>query len=262
MPSCCSLSTMETAGAIDLTFFGRPFRSGLSRAGGRRSVRWSLHLSLVRRHRLAEESGRLPFAGGHSCPPRSGALSARARVTLLWRKGSSTSPLQVSPRFSPCTWSGCGGCAASIASSLPRYSCCSGLYCAQTVSRSRVWKDQVTLNADTVRQAPDENDRVEISATPYWKRQGDEAIEQFRYIITAINPDSETAYYNLEGRSSGRGPWMKRNRHSRRPCLSTRTTLMRATSSQRSMRARKDGRIRQEYCLAMRLQPGRARLIP
>lgn len=73
-----------------------------------------------------------------------------------------------------------------------------GLYSIQTVSRNRVWKDNLTLFSDTVKRSPDgELPHGKLGNALVDLGRIDEAIEQYRFIILNLNPNSPEAHRNL-----------------------------------------------------------------
>ncbi len=72
-----------------------------------------------------------------------------------------------------------------------------GFYSVQTIKRNAVWKDDLTLFADTVKKSPDgETPRGMLGIALMKAGRYDEAIEEFRNTLK-LNPDSANGYYNL-----------------------------------------------------------------
>ena len=72
------------------------------------------------------------------------------------------------------------------------------LFSSLIIARNRIWRDNVTLYTDTIKKSPDaELPRGNFGIALLEDGRLDEAIEQFRVIITKINPSSENAYYNM-----------------------------------------------------------------
>ncbi len=71
-------------------------------------------------------------------------------------------------------------------------------YSVETIMRNPVWKDNLTLFADTVQKSPaGELPRGMLGIALLESGRVDEAVEQFQMIISKIDPNSENAYYNL-----------------------------------------------------------------
>ena len=72
-----------------------------------------------------------------------------------------------------------------------------GLYSFQTITRNPVWKDDLTLFADTVKKSPDgELPNGMLGIALMGAGRFDEAVEQFRKTLK-LNPNSPNAHYNL-----------------------------------------------------------------